>query len=110
MSLNRETVMYSCNSTGTAIGRSNPLPSFFRSAGDKLTVRLAVGALNPILCIDTLIDLLEKRLVDQVLDAAHRKMRYEVLPVAKVTKGVENIENFRFKIVERLGLLFHAEP
>ena len=62
------------------------------------------------LLLDALIDLLEEGFVDECLDAAHGEVRDEVLPVAEVAQAVEGVEDIAFKVIERLGLIFHAEP
>ena len=62
------------------------------------------------LLLDALIHLLEKRLVDELFDAAEGEMRHKILAVAKVAEVVEGVENVGFKVVESLGFLIHAEP
>ena len=62
------------------------------------------------LLFDALIDLLEERLVDKLLDAAHGEVRNEVLPIAEVAETVEGIQDILLKVIQRLGLVLHAEP
>ena len=47
------------------------------------------------LLLDGVTNLEEKLLVDQLLDAANRKMRHKILPVAEVAQVVEGIEKVR---------------
>lgn len=62
------------------------------------------------LLLDALIDLLEERLIDELLNAAHGEVGHEILPIAEVAKTVESIEDVLLKVIERLWLVLHAEP
>ena len=62
------------------------------------------------LLLDALIDLLEERLIDELLNAAHGEVGHEILPITEVAKTVESIEDVLLKVIERLRLVFHAEP
>lgn len=72
---------------------------------DFLDLGMEVGLL-----FDALIQLLEERLVDKLFDAAHGEVRDEVLTVAEVAQAVEGVEDIVFKVIECLGLVFHAQP
>lgn len=72
---------------------------------DFLDLGMEVGLL-----FDALIQLLEERLVDKLFDAAHGEVRHEVLAVAEVAQAVEGVEDIAFKVIECLGLIFHAQP
>lgn len=70
-----------------------------------LHVSMEIGLL-----LNTLIHLLEKRLVDKLLDAAHGEMRHEILSVAEITQAIKGIKDVLFQIVKCLGLVFHTKP
>ena len=72
---------------------------------DFLDIGVEVGLL-----LDAAYHLLEERFVDKLLDAAHSEVGHEVLPIAKVAKTVESIEDVLLKVVKCLGLVFHAKP
>ena len=72
---------------------------------DFLDIGMQIGLL-----FDALANLLEERLIDKLLDAAHREVRHKVLPVAKVAEAVESIKNIFLELIERLGLVFHPKP
>lgn len=72
---------------------------------DFFHVSMEVGLL-----FDTVDDLLEERLVDKLFDAAYGEMGHKVLPIAEVAEVVEGVEDIRFKVIERLGFVLHAQP
>lgn len=60
--------------------------------------------------LDSVADLEEERLIDELFDAAHGKMRHEILSVAEVTQAIESIEDIRFEVIECLRFMSHTEP
>lgn len=54
--------------------------------------------------------LLEERLVDKLLDAAHGKVGHKVLPVAEVTEAIEGVKHVLFQLIKGFRLVFHAKP
>lgn len=60
--------------------------------------------------LDSVANLVEERLIDELFDAAHGKMRHEILSVAEVTQAIESIEYIRFEVIECLRLVSHTEP
>lgn len=51
------------------------------------------------LLFDALIDLLEKRLVNQLLEATNGKVRHKVLAVAEVPKAIESVEDIILEFI-----------
>ena len=62
------------------------------------------------LLLDAIVDLQEELLVDQRFDAAHSKVRHEVLAVAQIAQVVESIQEVGLKVEQGFGLVVHAEP
>ena len=72
---------------------------------DFLHVDMKIGLL-----FDAIANLQKEGLVDELFDAANGEMGHKVLPIAEVAEVVEGVEDIRFKVIERLGFVLHAEP
>ena len=72
---------------------------------DLLDIGMEIGLL-----FNTLVNLLEERLVDELLDATNGEMRHKVLSVAEIAKTVEGVKDILFQVVQCFGFVFHAKP
>ena len=62
------------------------------------------------LLLNVVVDLLEKLLVNQRLNATNGEMGNEVLPITEIAEVIEGIKHVGFKVIKRLRSLVHPQP